>query len=133
MSHHSRTAVVPAVQGADSAQYGYSPGLRVGNTLYVSGQVGVDEHGTRIKDPEQQFVACFERIREIVELAGFEMNDIVELVSYHSSVDDLDVFVEVKQRYFIGTALPAWTAVGITQTAIPGFLVEVKATAVRPS
>ena len=129
----SRVAIVPSAQTADFAQYRFSPGLRVGGTLYISGQVGTDEHGVRIDDPESQFVACFERIREIVLLAGFQLNDVVELVSYHTSLTDLDAFVAVKDRYFLGPAFPAWTAVGITSTAVPGFLVEVKATAVRSS
>jgi enamine deaminase RidA (YjgF/YER057c/UK114 family) len=133
MSGNSRTAIVPSAQAADYAEYRFSPGLRVGDTLYISGQVGTDEHGVRIDDPESQFVACFEHIREIVLLGGFQLNDVVELVSYHTSLADLDAFVAVKDRYFLGPAFPAWTAVGITSTAVPGFLVEVKATAVRSS
>lgn len=126
-------AIVPTVQAADYHRYHFSPGLRVGNMLYVSGQVGVDEHGKRIEDPESQFAACFERIREILLLGGFDLNDVVELVSYHTSLTNLDAFVAIKDRYFLGPAFPAWTAVGVSSTAIPGFLVEVKATAVRSS
>jgi len=53
----------------------------------------------------------------------------VDLVTYHTDMRDIMRFLEVKNRYFTKD-YPAWTAIGVSALAMPGLLVEIKATAV---
>ena len=59
------------------------------------------------------------------------MNDIVDLTSFHDDMRDLSLFMQVKDRY-LTRDFPAWTAIGITELAIPGGLVEIRVTARMP-
>ena len=65
----------------------------------------------------------------VLEAAGSSLEDIVELVTYHTSMGDIREFARVKAE-FISKNYPAWTALGITKLAFPQLLVEIKATAV---
>ena len=56
------------------------------------------------------------------------MEDLVEIVSYHTDMQDLHTVVEVKAEY-IQARFPAWTAVGVAQLAFPGQRLEIKAVA----
>lgn len=121
---------VPAAQEAWHNQYHFSPALRVGDTVYVSGQLGVDEEGVPLPDPEAQYVGAFEAIKEALALAGCGFEDVVELMTFHTTFDSFDLFAEVKDRYLTGPVYPAWTTLG-TNLTLPGALVEVKCTAIR--
>ena len=106
-----------------------SDAVRVGNTIWISGKVGVDQNGNICDGVEQQSRMAFQRLQHSLEKAGATLDDIVELVTYHVSMDDLDTFMKVKSE-FIHRDFPAWTAVGVTELYAPEALVEIKATAV---
>ena len=124
-------AVIPPSVADTAASYEYSPGVIVpaGDLLFVSGQIGRDGAGQVIADPEQQFGAAFENLRSILVQAGATMADVIDLTTFHTSMADLAVFARVKSRFLDTTPYPAWTAIGITELALPGVLVEIKATA----
>ena len=124
-------AVIPPSVAATAASYEYSPGVIVpaGDLLFVSGQIGRDATGQVIADPEQQFVAAFENLQSILVQAGATMADVIDITTFHTSMADLAVFAKVKARFLATTPYPAWTAIGITELALPGVLVEIKATA----
>jgi enamine deaminase RidA (YjgF/YER057c/UK114 family) len=49
---------------------------------------------------EQQFVNAFERLKLVLEEAGCQMSDLVELVSYHVGLNShLAEFAKVKAQY----------------------------------
>jgi enamine deaminase RidA (YjgF/YER057c/UK114 family) len=66
-----------------------------GHLIFVSGQVGGDEAGQPIADPEAQFVAAIENLQEILEVAGGTLADVVEIATYFTSIADLLVFALV--------------------------------------
>ena len=106
-----------------------SDAVRVGDTIWVSGKVGIDQDGDMCKGVEQQTRWAFQRLQNSLAKAGATLDDIVELVTYHVSMEDLDTFMKVKSE-FIHRDFPAWTAVGVTELYARGALIEVKATAV---
>ncbi|MDJ0955925.1 MAG: RidA family protein [Arenicellales bacterium] len=106
-----------------------SDSVRVGDTIWISGKVGIDQNGNICEGVEQQTRRAFERVQHSLAEAGATLNDIVELVTYHVSMGDLDTFMQVKSE-FIQRDFPAWTAVGVTELYAPEALVEIKATAV---
>jgi enamine deaminase RidA (YjgF/YER057c/UK114 family) len=124
-------AIIPDAMRRTVDVYQSSPAVSVagGRLIFVSGQVGGDEAGQPVADPEAQFVAAIENLREILEEAGATLADVVEITTYFTSMADLQVFANVKERFFTTTPYPAWTAIGVNELAVPGLRVEVKATA----
>jgi enamine deaminase RidA (YjgF/YER057c/UK114 family) len=124
-------AVIPSAVADTAASYEYSPGVIVpaGDLLFVSGQVGRDSTGHVVEDPEQQFVTAFENLESILVQAGATMADVVEITTFHTSMAELAVFARVKARFLDTTPHPAWTAIGISELALPGLRVEIRATA----
>jgi enamine deaminase RidA (YjgF/YER057c/UK114 family) len=107
----------------------FSQAVRVGDTLWVSGQVGVDRQGVTADGIEAQTRVAFENLEVILKHAGSSMADVVDLHTFHKSMADIRGFSKVKSAFFPEN-YPAWTAVGVTELAMPGLLVEIKATAV---
>jgi enamine deaminase RidA (YjgF/YER057c/UK114 family) len=80
-------------------------------------------------DPETQFVQAFENLGEVLEEAGTGYSRITEMTTFHVGLQQhLKTFMAVKDRY-VQPPYPAWTAIGITELAIPGGLVEIRVTA----
>jgi enamine deaminase RidA (YjgF/YER057c/UK114 family) len=79
-----------------------------------------------------KLVHCLPRLNNDVSgqsPAGATLDDVVDLVTYHLTMDDLPIFARVKSEFFPAN-FPAWTVVGVTALALPELLIEVKATAV---
>lgn len=107
----------------------FSQAVKSGNTIYVSGQVGVDENFKPGSGIEEQARLAFLNLQKVLAAAGATLEDIVELVTYHTSMKDILGFSKVKAK-FIAKDYPAWTAVGVTELVLPDILVEIRATAV---
>ena len=107
----------------------FSQAVRAGDIVWLSGQIGVDKNGRAGGSVEEQARLAFENLKAVLAEAGGTLADVVELVTYHVSMDDLHTFAAVKAE-FITQDFPAWTVVGVTALALPELLVEVKATAV---
>lgn len=127
-----REIIVPAGMEAILRDKGYAPALRVGPFLFIAGQLGRTRELEVIHDPEAQFLACFENLREVLAAAGCGFADVVDLTTYHV---DLPIhgalFRTVKQEVFARQSCP-WTSIGVAALASPGLLVEIKATALVP-
>ena len=126
-----REAIIPAGMEAVYEKIGYAPGVRVGDTLYISGQIGRDAAMQRVEDREAQIVQAFENLKHVLEAAGALFNDVVDLTTFHTDMRDLPLFMQVRDRYFHAHPRPAWTAVGAHMLGgSPGYIVEIKAVAV---
>jgi enamine deaminase RidA (YjgF/YER057c/UK114 family) len=125
-----RQAIVPKGMEAIYENIHYAPAVRVGNTLYISGQIGRDENMNLVEDREAQFVQTFENMKKVLEAAGASFDDIVDVTSFHTDMRDLPLYMQVRDRYFTGN-YPAWTAIGAASLCgAPGYFLEVKAVAV---
>ena len=120
--------IIPASMQAQYDNFHFAPAVRVGDLLLCSGQIGTDASGACQDDPEAQFTAAFEGLKVIVEEAGGSMADVVEMTTYHTDMAHLGTFMKVKDR-FVAEPYPAWTAIGCTELALPGALVEIRAQA----
>ena len=107
----------------------FSQAVRAGNMVWVSGQVGIDETAKAADGIEAQARAAFANLKHVLAEAGASMEDIVELVSYHTTMKGIGKFLKVKVE-FIPSDFPAWTAVGVTELVMPELLCEIRATAV---
>ncbi len=107
----------------------FSQAVRVGDTVWVSGQVGMDEKGVAGEGIEEQARIAFKNLSRVLTEAGCSFADVVELVTFHTSRSDIRGFAKVKAE-FIPEKYPAWTAVGVTELVMSQLLVEIRATAV---
>ena len=128
-----REDIVPPGMEAIYENIRYSPAARVGNTLYISGQIGRDRHMQLVEPREAQFVQVFENLKQVLSAAGADFNDVVDVTSFHTDLRDLPLYMQVRDRYFTGPQRPAWTAIGAAALCgQPGYFLEVKAVAVLP-
>ncbi len=126
----TRTDITPAAMRNIRERFRYSPGVRAGNFLYIAGQVGRDENLQVVADKEAQFVQAFENVKTVLTEAGATFDDVVEMVTYHTDLRDLALFIAVKDRYITNLdRLPTWTGIGTPALAMPGLFVEIKCTA----
>jgi enamine deaminase RidA (YjgF/YER057c/UK114 family) len=107
----------------------FSQAVRVGDTVWVSGQVGVDEKGLVGEGIDAQARLAFKNLAHVLADTGASLADVVELMTFHTSMGDIRGFSKVKTE-FIPENYPAWTAVGVKELVMPQLLVEIKATAV---
>ncbi len=106
---------------------------RVGDTVWLSGQTGMDALMNPVDGMTAQARLAFEGVKATLAAAGASMADIVEITSYHTDLrGEMREFMKVKDE-FIAAPYPAWTAVGVTQLAIDGLLVELRVVAVAGS
>ena len=125
-----REVIIPKGMENIYDTYHYAPAIRVGDTLYLSGQVGRDEHLNVVQGTEAQFVQAFENVKHVLDAAGATFDDVVELETWFTdSMADLKTFLEVKDRYFINR-YPTWTGFAVKGFSMPGILVEIKCKAV---
>lgn len=107
----------------------FSQAVRTGKRIWVSGQVGMDEKWRTGVGIEAQARIAFRNLERVLSDAGATLDDIVELMTFHTSMADMPVFSRVKSE-FISRDYPAWTAIGVKELVLPGLLVEIRATAV---
>jgi enamine deaminase RidA (YjgF/YER057c/UK114 family) len=121
-----KEVVIPAGQEMYYEQFHFAPAIKDGNRLYCSGVIGVGADGKPPADPEAQFVCAFEGVKSVLAAAGVGFEQVIEMTSFHVGLQQhLATFMKVKDRY-LAPPYPAWTAIGITELAFPGGIVEIK-------
>ena len=110
---------------------GYAHAYKVGNTIYVAGQVGINPEGQLVSpaDIVAQCDQAYENMKRVLEAAGATMSDVVKITQYLKDINDLAKIRDVRKKYF-GDHFPAATAVQIVSLAMPDLLIEVEAIAV---
>lgn len=103
------TASAPAAIGT------YSQAVRSGNTVYCSGQIGLDPASMQLVEGfEAQTVRVFENLRAVAEAAGGSLADAVKLTIYLTDLANFATVNEVMSRYF-AEPYPARAAVGVKE------------------
>jgi enamine deaminase RidA (YjgF/YER057c/UK114 family) len=129
-----RKAIVPVGMEAVYEKIRYAPAVKVGNTIYVSGQIGRDMAMQLVEGHEAQIVQAFENLKLVLATAGASLSDVVDLTTFHTDMRGLPLFMQVRDRYLTTHPLPAWTAVGAHMLGgAAGYIVEIKAVAVLPA
>ena len=122
----SRETIVPDGMQAMYDNFHFAPAVRSGKFVFCSGQIGIGPDGTPPENLEQQFHLAFEGVGAVLEKAGAELSDIVEMTTYHVGLQDhLQRFMAVKD-HFVLPPYPAWSAIGVAELAVPGACVEIR-------
>jgi 2-iminobutanoate/2-iminopropanoate deaminase len=79
----------------------FSDGVLAGNTLYVAGHLGLDPKTGKPPDSaEQEAKLALDGIKETVEQAGMNMDDLVSVQVFCSDLSLFDTFNTVYRGYF---------------------------------
>ena len=115
-----------ATPNAPAAIGSYSQAVKAGDTVYRSGQIGLDPATMQMVEGfEAQTVRVFENLKAVAEAAGGSLGDAVKLNIYLTDLANFAKVNEVMARYF-AEPFPARAAVGVKE--LPrGALVEADA------
>lgn len=94
----------------------YSQAVKVGSTVYLSGQIPLDPTSMQIVSDEfsAQVVQVFENLTAVCEAAGGSLNDIVKLNIFMTDLSNFATVNEIMERYFT-QPYPARAAIGVKQ------------------
>ena len=118
------TPAAPAAIGT------YSQAVRVGDTVYLSGPIGLDPTTMQlVSGVEAQIARVFDNLKAVVEAAGGSLADVVKLNVYLTDLGDFSKVNAAMAEYF-PAPYPARAAIGVA--ALPrGALVEADGVMVR--
>ena len=111
----------------------YSPAVRAGDFIYVSGQVPVDPATNQavVGDIKTETRQVLNNIRRILEGCGASMADVVRCGVFLADVKDFAAMNEVYTEFF-GEIKPARTTVSVPALPLPGAKIEIDAVAYQP-
>lgn len=125
-----RTALRPA-HWTWMKDFSFDPGVKVGETIWVSGQVALDGDGALVggDDMRAQAEKVFQNIAEVLAEGGATMNDVVKITAWLTDMSRFAEYNAARSAAFTNK-LPASSAVVSPQLAFPNLLVEVEVVAV---
>ena len=126
------TRSIVSTPNAPAAIGTYSQAVRSGDTLYLSGQIGLDPaSGQLVEGIENQIQRVFGNLKAVAEAAGASLGDVVKLTVYLTDLANFARVNEAMARYF-KQPYPARAVVGVA--SLPrGALVEADAIIVFPT
>ncbi len=91
----------------------YSQAIKVGNTVYLSGQIPLDPETMEVVEGmEKQICQVFDNLTAVAEAAGGDLRDIVKLNIFLTDLSHFSLVNEVMTRYF-KQPYPARAAIGV--------------------
>jgi 2-iminobutanoate/2-iminopropanoate deaminase len=120
------------------APKGYSHSVQVdlGNCkmLLISGQVALDKQGNLVGkgDLAKQTEQVFTNIKNIVEEAGGNMDDLVKISFYIIDVGQIQIIRNIRDKFINVKKPPTSTLVQVSKLFRDDLLIEIEATAIIP-
>ncbi len=114
-------------------EYGYSQAVKVGDTIYLAGQVSHDDEGNILGegDMEVQMRAAYANLVTVLAQYGATIDNVVDEILFVTDIDAaFAARVKMKQEVFSGSPVLGSTIVQIQRLAAPQFMVEIKCIAV---
>jgi len=109
---------------------GYSQAVRVGNLLFISGQIAENAKGEIVGkgDFERQARQVFENLRAILNAEGGSLDDLVKITVHLTDMKNLAKFREARSDYF-KKDYPASTLVAVKGLIMKELMIEIDAVA----
>lgn len=103
----------------------YSQAVKVGNTVYISGQIGLNPATMQLAEGfEAQAEQVFANIKAICEAAGGTINDVVK---FNVSLTDLNDFAALNEVFVAHLSAPYPARAAVQVVALPkGGVVEIE-------
>lgn len=133
-------ALLPAAAQAQAPQFHrapggaaapYSPAVRAGDLIFVSGQIGTRADGTLAPSTSEQTRVAMENTRTALALAGAMLDDVVKCTVMLADMREWAAFNDIYVTFFTPGRLPARSALGVNGLA-KGAAVEVECIAYKP-
>jgi reactive intermediate/imine deaminase len=131
VEHYPVDESIRAAARAAGSPVPFSSAVRVGDVLYLSGQIGVGPDGRLPSGIEAQSRQTMENIRAVLGRAGLGFGDVFRCLVMIEDMKDWPAFNRVYVGYFEEGRLPARSAFGADGLAL-GALVEVECQAHAP-
>jgi enamine deaminase RidA (YjgF/YER057c/UK114 family) len=127
-----KKAKIEPGDGLHPLPWPYSHGWKVGNLLFIAGQVALDEELRLIGpgDAEEQTRQVWRNIKAVVEKAGGKLSDVVRVATYVADIADIAAIMEARREFFPDGDYPVATMVEVAKLGLPGLLLETEAMAV---
>ncbi len=133
----SAVAADPGRQYFDSAATAngvplpFSVAVKVGDTIYVAGHIGLDPKTQKAPDNiDVEAHAVMDSVKRTLETAGLQMDDLVSVTIYCTDLDLYDGFNAVYRGYFHGH-YPARAFIGVSRL-VRGAHFEIAGVAAKP-
>jgi 2-iminobutanoate/2-iminopropanoate deaminase len=124
----SATVTYPIAKDTPVSHLPFSPAVRVGDLIFVSGQASVDAAGKILPDTfEGEFRRSVENMRKVLETAGSDLRHVIQTRNYIRDPANLVRYNELYREYF-STPFPARTT--ITHCLPPTLHFEIECVAV---
>lgn len=114
------------------AQYGYAQAVRVGHTIYLSGQVSHDDEGNIVGegDMEAQMRQAYANIEKVMAQYGAGMDNLVDEILFVTDMESaFAAAVACRKEVFGGMPVVASTIVQIGRLAFPELMIEIRCVA----
>lgn len=113
-------------------EYGYAQAVKVGDTIYLAGQVGHDDKGTIVGkgDMEAQMRQAYANVTRVLAQYQASIDSIVDEILFVTEMGSaFAARVKCKQEVFAGSAVLTSTIVQVQRLAFPELMVEIRCVA----
>lgn len=124
----STQVTYPIAKDTPVSHLPFSPAVRVGDLIFVSGQASVDATGKIIPDTfEGEFRRSVENLRKVLETAGSDLKHVIQTRNYVRDAANVARYNELYREYF---SAPLPTRTTITNCLPPTLHYEIECVAV---
>jgi enamine deaminase RidA (YjgF/YER057c/UK114 family) len=118
--------VVPESGKSAYKHFHFSQAVKSGGLLVCSGQIGTNPDHSLPESAEDEFQNAWQSVGEVLKEAGLGFEDIIEYTSYHVNLgNNIQAFMKARDEV-LSEPWPAWTAIGISELAVPGVRMEIR-------
>jgi len=122
------TVTYPIAKDTPVSHLPFSPAVRVGDLIFVSGQASVDATGKIVADTfEGEFRRSVENLRKVLETAGSDLQHVIQTRNYIRDPANVARYNELYREYF---SAPFPTRTTITHCLPPALHYEIECVAV---
>jgi len=118
--------IVPKSGQSAYKHFHFSQAVKSAGLLVCSGQIGTKPDHTVPETAEEEFRNAWKAVGVVLKEAGLGFEDIIEYTSYHVQLhQNIRAFMNIRDEV-LKEPWPAWTAIGISELAVPGARVEIR-------
>lgn len=119
---------------SSTAGYTHVVEARSGRTIYISGQIALDESGNVVGagDFAAQAEQVFRNIKSALESVGASFDDVAKLTVFVVDMSQVQTFRDIRDRHVNNANPPASSLVRVAGLVRDDLLIEIEAVAVLP-
>ena len=128
----NKEVIFPEKWHSSYRKYTFSPAVKKGNMVFVSGSTAVDRYTGEFVgegDIVAQTRQCYKNMKETLEAAGATMADVVWTTDYITTTENYKETANIRREYF-GDSFPASVGIIVAGLLNPKALIEIEAVAV---